>query len=933
MRSLHVLLCVTSFLCANLLPLQLSARSQLHADEDGTSFSRTVGPILAEKCIQCHGPDEARREADLRLDVGTEDESQRTALEHSLLERINAADPQQRMPPPEFGKSLTEVERRQLEQWIQAGAKFESHWAFQPIAQVRSADGSEPTLDALVAQALNAQGLVRAQAISNSQWLRRVSIDLTGIPPTWEELQAFERDASPEAAERVVDELLASPAYGQRWGKYWLDLARYADTHGGAAIGFTSFPFSYTYRDYVIQAFNDDRPYDQFVIEQLAADQLELEPHDPRLAALGFLTVGMQFRNKHDTLDDQIDVVTRGLMGLTVTCARCHDHKFDPIPTRDYYAIYATLVSSSVPRELPTLDTDTAPAASEEQRSAYFQQLGSLKMQYADMARDQIEVMQQRLRMQTGLYLRELAQGLPAQDVATTFLSYRTDDIRPIVYNRWRAHVAGLGPQDPVFGLWHQLSNLPREDFHAGAIALLAARAAELPDKSSAGEYHALGSSAPKWNPLLVEALQSKPLHSMLDVADAYAELFTRVHQEWLQALYASALEAVSSEAIIPDEDARHLVVNSPVYRQLRWHLYGQGTPTDLPDDIAAQLLNRTIADSLGGKRGAIHAHHLNAPGSVPRAMVLEEQLAEQEAFVFLRGNHMSLGEKVKPGFLTALAFSPNELDYLPGKRRLALAQAIAAPDNPLTPRVITNWIWQQHFGQGLVRTTDDFGTRGTPPSHPSLLDFLAGKFIEDGWSIKQMQRRIVLSETYRVAALEIDASRAIDPENSLLWRMPRRRLDFEAMRDSMLRVAGELDLSTGGRPIDLAATPASNRRTVYGFVNRDIVSNLSSTFDSANPNACTLKRPDTLVPQQTLFALNSDFIQERAARLAALLHAEELADNGPRVEWLYRRIYARSATADEIAVACQYIAQSDHDRWQSLAHAMLASNEFSFVD
>ncbi len=969
------------FLVCALSLVALGLSQQLCAEDTSSvfrqsAFRQSVAPILAEKCLHCHGPDESNREGDLRLDIAMNDTAQRTALESQLIERINSSDPALLMPPPDSGKTLNEYERQKLKDWVAAGAKFESHWAFEPIHAASGRDPSKPTnpsatIDSLVVYGYQAKGLRRSPNITQSQWLRRAYIDLVGTPPTWDETQAFESDLSPNAKQVVIDRLLESTAYGQRWGKYWLDLARYADTHGAAAIGFTSFPFSYTYRDYVIQAFNEDRPYDQFIREQIAADQLDLEPNDPRLAALGFLTVGMQFRNRHDTLDDQIDVVTRGLMGLTVTCARCHDHKFDPIPTRDYYSIYAALTPSSAPAELPILDGDRGTVTLQSQREAYFTQLESLKIQYADMARDQVEVMKQRLRTQVGMYLRELASGLPEQDVATAFLSYRTDDIRPVVYNRWRSYISTFGTDDTVFGPWHQLSSLPAEGFSAAGNALLAALAKQIPDASKSAEYHALGSTAPKWNPLVLEALQAKPLSSMLDVAKAYGELFTRIHQEWSQAVQAASLEATSSQAIIPDDDARHLIVNSPVYRQLRRHLYGKGSPTDLPDEVAEQLLNRTISDALSSKRGAIHGHHLNAPGSVPRAMALEESSEEQEAFVFIRGNHLSLGEKVKPGFLTAIANGETQFNYRPGHRRLALAQAIVTPDNPLTRRVIVNWIWQQHFGQGLVRSTDDFGTRGTPPSNPALLDYLATQFLEDGWSIKSMHRRIMLSETYQLAAVEIDDSRVIDPENEHLWRASRRRLDFESMRDSMLSVTGELDGSIGGRPIDLAKNPDNTRRTIYGFVNRDIVSNLSSTFDSANPNACTLKRPETLVPQQTLFALNSEFIQQRAAKLATLLLATPLDDNRDRVQWLYRRIFSRSPTPAEIEIVCSFIEknsgknaevnataktesreatsktaeqpdeksalqaveQSMARRWGSLAHAMLASNEFSFVD
>ena len=260
--------------------------------------------------------------------------------------------------------------------------------------------------------------------------------------------------------------MLESPRYGERWGRHWLDIARYADTHGGAAIGFTQFPFSYTYRDYVINAFNSDTPYDRFVTEQIAADQLGLEANDPKLAALGFLTVGMQYRNRHDTIDDQIDVITRGLQGLTVACARCHDHKFDAIPTKDYYALYATLASSESPEMLPIVGEQTGKPFEDYQRA-----LDAAQLECDDFARDQTEVMRGRLRMQVGMYLRELAKGTPEQDTSTAFLSYRTDDIRPLVLERWRAFLAKISDDDPVFGPWRQLSRVDAADFAAQAIS------------------------------------------------------------------------------------------------------------------------------------------------------------------------------------------------------------------------------------------------------------------------------------------------------------------------------------------------------------------------------------------------------------------------------------------------------------------------------
>ena len=921
------------------------------------SYDQQIRPILAEYCFQCHGPDASHREADLRLDL--EESAKEHAIsvtgESELLRRILTEDDTLRMPPVSSGKKLTEKEIGLVRQWLAEGAVYEQHWAYRPlnVSKIQALDlpAEPPTnsvswvVDKLISQSLSERGLALAKPLSRQQLIRRVSYDLTGLPPTWQEVEAFANDPSPDAYSKLIDRLLESPAYGQRWGRHWLDLARYADTHGGAAIGFTVFPFSYTYRDYVIAAFNGDLPYNRFVLEQIAADQLGLDEHAPALAGLGFLTVGMQYRNRNDLIDDQIDVITRGLMGLTVSCARCHDHKFDAIPTKDYYALYASLANSLPPETLPIVGSvPNSPETTE-----YRQKLQELQQRYDEMARDQIEIMRGRFHMQVGLYLREIAGGATEQDLSTQFLSYRTDDLRPLITNRWLTYLGALGDSDPVFGPWHQLSRLEPGSFGSKASELIASLAKQNADAGVGGDPHALGAVAPKWNPRLLDSLSKKQPQSMFEVADAYGSIFAEIHQEWLQSLGQASQEGVSEESVVPDEDAKHVSVNSPVHRQLRWHLYGAGTPTDISTKEAAKLLNRTVADSLSGKRGAIHELHLSSPGSPPRAMALNENVEQKDYFVFLRGNPLSRGELVKPGFLTALNSAGrvnNQPVYLDGKRRLGLASSIIDPANPLTRRVLVNWVWQHHFGHGLVRTADDFGTRGRAPSHPALLDYLAHQFAENGWSIKDLHRRILLTEVYQQASMENDLARTKDPENDLFWRMPRRRLDLEAMRDAMLFVSGELQTTLGGKPFPLNQNPAVPRRSVYGFINRDIVSNLSSTFDVANPNACTVKRPDTTVPQQTLFALNSEFIQDRAAKLSELSNAENGGDSRLRVGWIYRRLFSRNPTEEEIATVLQFVlsdqnasevavetlAKSD-DVWSRLIHALLASNEFIFID
>lgn len=919
-------------------------------------FNRQVRPILAEHCLQCHGPDAQHRQADLRLDL--EAEAKKSAIvagaaaDSELVRRIQSTDPEAMMPPRATGKVLSQAQKDILRQWIQEGAKYSSHWAFQPIAASETllkalppSDAGTLPIDRFLLDKLIKAGLSYSRPISRAQFIRRATFDLTGLPPTWAEVQAFENDAAEGSDERLINRLLESPRYGERWGRHWLDLARYADTHGGAAIGFTTFPFSYTYRDYVINAFNKDLPVDRFILEQIAADQLGVPETDPSRAALGFLTVGMQFRNYHDTIDDQIDVITRGLMGLTVTCARCHDHKFDPIPTSDYYSLYAVIAASKSPSELPAIGT----VVDEKARQQYDRELASLKLKFQQFAREQNEVMRNRLRMQVGLYMAEIAKGVGEQDLSTQFLSYRTDDLRPLVLNRWLAYLKEFGTDDPVFGPWLEIKSwgtIPEAEFQKRRDEYLSRISGELdaagrtPDK-----LFALRAEPPKWSPFVVDALVKQKPNSLSDVAAVYGSVFAEQQRLWLQSLLETTNEAAPGGTVLPDDHPQHQVINSASHRQIRHHLYAPGSPFDISDEEAMRLTNRTISDLISGKKGAIHQLNLSSPGSPPRAMIVQEDATPDETKIFLRGNPLARGETVQPKFLSALSGDRTPV-YEDGKRRLGLARSVVSSSNPLTTRVLVNWAWQNHFGSGLVRTPDDYGTRGQPPTHPELLDYLADQFQKQGWSLKGLHRQIMLSQAYHQAAIEDEHRRQIDPENQLLWRMSRRRLDFEAMRDAMLAVCDELDPTMGGRSIDLNASPAIPRRSVYGFVNRDIIANLMSTFDTANPNACTAKRPETTVPQQTLFALNSDFIQDRAARLASLTKQINSGSDDDRIVAMVRKVLCRNPTQTELDQARKFLSEAvpataapagtatdPESRWRLLAHALMASNEFIFLD
>jgi len=736
-------------------------------------FESKVRPVLAERCFRCHGPEKQKN--GLRLD------SRETMLrggesgpvivpgqpEKSLVMQAIQQMGELKMPPDE---KLPAEEIANLGAWIKAGAPWpgsvvakepvpetwKTHWAFQSVKKptpplVQHQDRVQTPIDAFILVELERHGLKLSTPADKRTLLRRASFDLIGLPPTSEEIEAFEADAAPDAFAREIDRLLASPHYGERWGRYWLDVARYADTKGYVFQEERRYAYAYTYRDYVIQAFNDDVPYNQFILEQLAADRLFAEakaagkdPDAKSLAAMGFLTLGRRFlNNQHDIIDDRIDVTSRGLLGLTVGCARCHDHKYDPIPTKDYYSLYGVFASSAEPKELPLV---AAPVQTPE---------------YLAFAKE--------------LKIRE-------QAVAD-----------------------------------YQVKNK--------------------------------------------------------------AEL-----------------------------DAN----------------------------------NRKFKDELRALQKKAEAWTASSPAAPPRAMVLEDLPKPREPRVFLRGNPGSPGPAVPRQFLGVLA-GDHRQPFQNGSGRLELAQAIAAPDNPLTARVLVNRVWLHHFGNGLVRTPSDFGLRSEPPSHPALVDYLAARFMEDGWSLKKLHKQIMLSSVYQQGSQPSADAAKLDPENRLWSHMNRRRLDFEALRDALLFVAGQLDTKIGGPAVEMFEAKPSKRRTVYGFIDRQNLPGMLRTFDFASPDASNPQRYETTVPQQALFLMNNAFVLDLAR---GLLKRPELAgvdDVQVRVRKLYRLVYGRGPTAGEITLAERFLAGAAGEdgpasstaltAWERYVQVLLLANEFAFVD
>ena len=711
-------------------------------------FEGRIRPVLADKCYKCHSAQSEKVKGGLLLD-SREDllKGGKTGPaivpgdpEKSLLiEAIRYTNEDLQMPPK--GEKLSAAQIADLTAWVKMGAPDprrksatartghnydgdpgKNHWAWQPlkkpaVPEITPASWAATPADNFILAKLEANGLKPSAAADRRTLLRRATFDLTGLPPTQKEIDDFLNDKSSEAFAKVVDRLLASPQYGERWGRYWLDTARYADTKGEVKrrLEDPNYPYAWTYRDYVIRSFNEDKPYNWFILEQLAADKLP-GLGKSNLAALGFLTVGNHFNNnQNDIINDRIDVVTKGLLGLTVSCARCHDHKFDPIPTKDYYSLRGVFASCAEPVLEPLLATP------------------KLTPDYQD-------------------YMK-------------------------------------------------QKTALDRE-----VAAVEAQRRAFRPRTAT--------------------------------------------------------------------QEAKKMLIQKEI-----------------------QVRNR-VSDL-----------EMNHPGAPPRAMALEDKLVAFNSPVFIRGEAENKGPFVPRQFLEVLS-GPNRQPFKNGSGRLELAQAIASKNNPMTARVMVNRIWQHHFGEGFVTTPDDFGTQSAPPSHPELLDWLASRFMEDGWSVKKMHRLIMLSSTYQQSSANNPRYAQIDPANRLLWRANIRRLEFESLRDSLLAIGGQLDFKAGGRPVDLNREPYSTRRTVYGAIDRGNLPEILNHFDFANPDMTSGKRYETAVPQQALFFMNSPLVVEQARHLVVLDEFIARKDEAGRIKFLYERIYQRDPRPEELQLGLAFLTE-----------------------
>lgn len=758
----------------------------------------------------------------------------------------------------------------------------QKHWAFQPIRdpQPPAPKTGHNQIDQFIRAAARGKGLAPGATAAPRVLVRRLYFDLIGLPPRHDEIANWTKDWSPAKYRQLVDHLLASKHHGEHWGRLWLDVARYADTKGYVPGGEEKrYPFAYTYRDWVVQALNNDLPYDRFLKLQIAADRMQDDgiTSTNDLAALGFLTVGARFTGKTDLItDDRIDVVTRGTLGLTVTCARCHDHMYDPIPTADYYSLYGIFMNASEPKDLPPLPRQRS---NPKDVAAFEEEFGKLQGVADKFVKEKHDELRQPEVISKYLKFVVNSRGLKRSDSLSQAGKL---DLHYRVFQRWQLGLrAAKRAELPQLTPWHAAAELYGDKKAKEAKAALTK----------------LFNTSTNVNPLIKAALQKKLPDSLDEFCDIYAKTLA------------------ATDADEPHEDKAR--------EELRQVLRNPAGPTGFPVEQMSGHFNRGSREAHRKLVAKVDRLIVTHAGSPPRAMVLENVSRPRDSYVHKRGNAALRGDKVPRQFLEILE-GPQRKPFSNGAGRLELAEKIASPDNPLTARVIVNRVWMHHFGKPLVNTPSDFGLQTGKPVQADLLDHLAAYLIQNKWSLKQLHRLIVRSATYQQSSAAHNWDQ--DPENLFFTRAERRRLTFEQTRDAILAVSGRLDRAMGGRPVQLEGKAPTFRRAIYGFIDRYDVAATLRTFDFADPNLHAPKRPKTTVPQQALYFMNSPFVEASARAItqrASKLGKDEI------VTHLYRLIYARDPSPEELKLA----RMQKPEGWVEIAQALLASNEFNFID
>ena len=895
------------------------------AGQSADLFESRIRPLLLNVCGDCHTDDE---KGGLRVDS-------RAALlkggEHgaaivpgnpdaSLLIRAVRQEAGV-VKMPKGGAKLSDADIGALAEWVRAGAPWpdvrasaspppasatavdrpptpeqRAWWSFQPLARpavpdVRDGSWAKTDIDRFVLARLEREGLAPVHAADRRTLIRRATLDLTGLPASPEDVDAFVADTSPDAWTKVVDRLLASPRYGETWGRHWLDVARYGEDDPRSldpmGRGYNPYPNAYLYRDWVIKAFNDDLPYDQFVRAQLAADSMDDRIRARMLPALGFLGLGPWYYDngsvevtRADERHDRVDVVSRGFLGLTVACARCHDHKYDPITQRDYYALAGVFLNSAY-HEYPL-----APKSVVDDYKALEKKKKNKERLLEDFMDTESEQLAQTLALQASKYMQAAwrVTGEPKEDAAAVATKEKLDFE---LFQRWIRFLAKPPKFYPYLKPWQELikdggsaerAKTLADEFQSLLLDVMF-EARDIKDENDIIRAKALPGTKKKEKSNLPNefvtnddfcpgcGLELKSLQG--DRVFLYADVFRR-----------DVVDSADPANAKEDDKPGLLVFRGPALD--RWlGADRRRYIDDLREDIKA------AGKAMPPKYAYVHG--------------VEDVTSRQTSRVAVRGSPFKLADEV-PNRMPLILSDGAPVPFTKGSGRVELADAIVR--QPLAMRVIVNRVWKWHFGTGLVNSASNFGKLGERPTNPDLLDYLAAWFVDHGYSIKKLHREILLSAVYQLSTANDAKAYAKDSDNRLYWRANRRRLSAEEIRDAALSVSGSLDEKAGGPSEEL--TPTSVRRTVYGKVSRYRLDQYLQLFDFPAPTITAEQRFTTNVPLQRLFLMNSDFMQQQAEALARRIGDEP--DDKARVTAAYRLLFARAPDARELQAGIDFL-------------------------
>ncbi len=997
-----------------------SKKADTPAATEATAFFEThIRPLLVTKCFSCHSVKSRTLQGGLRLDSREgilKGGKHGSAIvvgdpEHSLLMlAVMSTDTASQMPP---GNRLKPAEIATLSQWIKSGAVWANDrthpqpaalpnkpfWAFLPpkspvLPQVSKREWMQNPIDRLILAQLDKKGLKPVPPTDKRTLLRRATFDLTGLPPTPKEVQEFLADTKPNAFERVIDRLLASPAYGERWGRHWLDVARYADSNGLDEN--LVFPQAWRYRDYVVRAFNQDKPIHRFIQEQIAGDLLPPATNsetsfDP-IIATGYLSLGPKMlaeddpvKQEMDIIDEQIDTLGKTFLGITIGCARCHDHKFDPFPTTDYYALAGIFKSTKTMNKFQVVaEWQERPLGSptEQESLKTFEKKLKEKKQAAERIRkaegdivlaaqnkrgaDYLRVATQIVKAEASAKLLNPILSTPETPLPSGAIQVEAEDfVRGNVLKDRSGFGKGIGVlvnageypnrteyeiTPPTEGLYQldvrYASNDPRPIRIYVNNALVASNAA---GNVTGGFYP----EAQKWFAEGVFALHNGKNLIRFERDSYFPHIDKFLLTKSTHSATPHTTEQLAKEAgLLPEfvslaaEQVRG-AGKTPLF-EVVFEL--PPNPDRLfPPKAQAELkaLDEAIADLQKRKP------------NLPRTMAVSEGVPTNLK-VHLRGNYLTLGTECARRFPAVIAGENPPSISSSQSGRLELAQWLTQPNHPLTSRVFVNRVWRWHFGKGIVGSTDNFGALGEKPSNQALLDWLATTFVADGWSLKKLHKRIMLSQTYQIGTQTSPKAALLDPENRLLSHFSRRRLEAEAIRDSILAVSGKLDTTQGGSLLSLKdreyVTSTANsdpvnyrslRRSLYLPVVRSALYDVYTAFDFGDPSVMNGDRSSTTVAPQALFMMNSPLVLEQSKAMAEQILAHTELDDRGKVEFAYLLCYARppkpaeiqrfTAGLERLEKAYTALEPKPEARrlrvWQSLCKTWIAANEFIFVD